>query len=75
MNRTPTKNKNDESRHSPHKDTNDEVGKMNDNETCPISNCNRLFKDDQEGIQCDLCDNWFHIKCVKISKEEYRIQK
>ena len=41
----------------------------------PISNFNRSVKDDQEDIQCVLYNNWFHIKFVKISKEEYKIQK
>ena len=50
-------------------------GKMDENETCKISNCNRLVLNDQEGVQCDICDNWFHRTCVEISKEEYKLQK
>ena len=25
------------------------------------------------GLQCDYCDTWFHIGCVKVSKEQYKV--
>ena len=45
------------------------------NETCPILNCKKIVGDDQDGIQCDVCNLWYHRECIKLSKEEYRIQK
>ena len=69
-------NKNEKSKVPPSKEnTEKDLGKIDDNETCKISNCNQLVLNDQEGVQCDMCDNWFHRTCVNISKEEYKIQK
>ena len=41
------------------KNENSEVfGKMDDNESCPI--CHRLVLESHNGLQCDLCDKWYH---------------
>ena len=69
-------NKNEKSKVPPSKEnTEKDLGIIDDNETCKISNCNQLVLNDQEGVQCDMCDNWFHRTCVNISKEEYKKQK
>ena len=33
--------------------------------------CKKKTKVDEDGIQCELCDNWFHAKCEGIPKELY----
>lgn len=33
--------------------------------------CKRRVRDDQNGLQCDLCHTWYHCGCLKISKADY----
>ena len=35
--------------------------------------CNRVVKDSEKGVQCDLCAEWFHAKCSQISSDMYKI--
>ena len=35
--------------------------------------CDRLVKNNDKGIQCDLCIKWFHNQCCGISSETYSI--
>ena len=41
-----------------------------DNNDC--GKCNKLVKDNQNGLQCELCYKWYHCGCVKVSKDEYK---
>ena len=35
--------------------------------------CNREVTDDGNScIACDLCDSWYHSKCVKIPEEVFK---
>ena len=34
-------------------------------------NCEKEVKNNQDGLQCDLCDQWFHCACEKVSAEHY----
>lgn len=40
-----------------------------ENEDCQRCNCR--VGTGQLGLMCDLCCRWYHIKCEKVSKEEY----
>ena len=40
-----------------------------ENEIC---SCNKRVSDDEDGLYCDSCQRWFHIRCIKVSKREFR---
>lgn len=42
---------------------------MAENEDHNCKKCGIIVVD--EGTQCDRCDKWLHIKCIKMSKEQY----
>lgn len=43
---------------------------MDTSTTCKV--CVKKVLDSEDGIQCDSsCHNWFHIKCVGVTKSEY----
>lgn len=33
--------------------------------------CNKGFRSNQKAVQCDSCDNWYHVKCVGMKNCEY----
>lgn len=37
----------------------------------PCIVCNSTVKSDDDGIQCDYCKNWIHVKCAKFTKAVY----
>ena len=37
----------------------------------PCSPCDKPVKSNQDGIQCDGCDFWFHRQCEYLSKSAY----
>jgi len=39
---------------------------------CYICICDRPVARNHYALQCDSCDQWVHIKCDGISKEEYK---
>ena len=39
------------------------------NAKCKLCDVNVTCKD--PGIECEICENWFHIKCEDMSQEEY----
>ena len=41
-----------------------------DNSEC--SKCKTDVGDDDEGIQCDLCLNWYHLKCTDLTTDSYK---
>ena len=42
---------------------------------CPCGTCQKPVKSNQDGLQCDSCDTWFHLRClpdaISISRAEY----
>lgn len=34
--------------------------------------CSRLVKSEDKGIQCELCEAWFHSSCQAIDDEQYQ---
>ena len=41
----------------------------------PCGTCQKPVKSNQDGLQCDSCDTWFHLRClpdaIRISRAEY----
>ena len=41
----------------------------------PCGNCKQRVKSNQDGLQCDACDSWYHLRClpeaIRISRAEY----
>ena len=37
----------------------------------PCVRCEKPVRRNQKGIQCDICDRWYHSNCVPISDAEY----
>lgn len=37
--------------------------------------CNKAVRSNQNGLLCELCEEWFHIGCQKIPLAEYKIYK
>jgi len=33
--------------------------------------CIKSVESDELGLECEICENWFHIKCEDVSEEEY----
>ena len=36
---------------------------------CP--DCNKAVLDKEKGVQCEICEFWFHIKCQKLTEDAY----
>ena len=41
---------------------------MDENE---CGKCGKEVKNNLNGIECELCEKWYHCGCLKISKSEY----
>ena len=50
------------------------VGSTHSNST-PCGQCKKLVKNEDSGMECEICEQWFHIKCQKITKVEYNYIK
>ena len=37
----------------------------------PCFLCNKGCRSNQKAIQCDDCDNWYHVKCIGMKNDEY----
>jgi hypothetical protein len=37
--------------------------------------CPKAVTDNKKGIQCEICEKWYHIKCQDISEESYKALK
>ena len=42
-------------------------------EQYPCGTCNKPVRDNQNGLQCDLCEVWFHAGCQGVQINEYRL--
>ena len=40
-------------------------------EQYPCRVCKLKVNDNDDSVQCDLCDRWNHINCVEINKRKY----
>ena len=38
---------------------------------CP--NCRKTVEDEQDGVECDMCGNWYHGKCQNVTEELYKV--
>ena len=46
------------------------VNNISSDVLCPV--CLKVCKDSQKGICCDVCDQWLHRKCAKISLVQFQ---
>lgn len=37
----------------------------------PCGSCTKPVKSNQRGVQCDICDIWYHTRCMLMSPEVY----
>ena len=37
----------------------------------PCEQCRKLVKEDDPAMRCEICEQWFHIKCQQMTKAEY----
>ena len=47
--------------------------KDKDSDKC--GSCGKLVSDNENAIQCEICDIWVHCKCRSISEEVYKVMK
>ena len=38
-------------------------------DTC--CDCSKIVTDRDKGIECEICEGWYHIKCQKVSDDTY----
>ena len=49
---------------------------MNDNSADSVCGvCIKKVTEKQSGIGCDVCENWYHCRCVKMSSEAFKMIK
>lgn len=46
-------------------------GSVKESEKCKA--CDKSVGDKELGVQCELCDKWFHAGCVKIPEDVYKV--
>ena len=44
---------------------------VKESEKCKV--CDKSVGDKELGVQCELCDKWFHTGCVKIPEDVYKV--
>lgn len=37
----------------------------------PCGTCKRPVRGKDRGLECEVCENWFHVGCEKVTKEQY----
>ena len=47
--------------------------KIDLDEVTKCSECKKVVANVEKGVQCELCDLWFHSKCEGVSDETYKI--
>ena len=41
-----------------------------ENSNCPV--CRKICLDTQNCICCDNCENWFHLRCSKLTRKDFK---
>ncbi len=54
--------------------TQNENSDTDEEEPSPCGRCRKLVIRGDEALMCEICSRWFHIKCEKISKTQYKNQ-
>ncbi|CAF0786077.1 unnamed protein product, partial [Didymodactylos carnosus] len=45
--------------------------KLGDPQSPALCSCKAVVDDSDNALQCDACENWFHIACVNVSPVAY----
>ena len=45
-----------------------------DEEPSPCGRCRKMVVRGDEALACDICEQWFHIKCERVTKPQYKQQ-
>ncbi len=45
-----------------------------DEEPSPCGRCRKMVVRGDEALACDICEQWFHIKCERVTKSQYKQQ-
>ncbi|XP_068246511.1 uncharacterized protein [Palaemon carinicauda] len=53
-------------------DAESNVNNTEEEEDGDCGKCSKPVKDNQQGLQCELCRKWYYCGCGKISKDEYK---
>ncbi len=40
----------------------------------PCGRCRKMVVRGDEALMCEICENWFHIKCERVTKPQYKQQ-
>ena len=54
------------------------AGTQDNNSVCkggPKYLCNNVVRDDEEGLQCDSCKQWFHAQCQNVTSQDYKFMQ
>ncbi len=44
-------------------------------EPSPCGRCRKLVKRGDNALQCEVCRQWFHIRCENITKQQYKLMQ
>ena len=39
----------------------------------PCGRCRKIVKRGDDALECEICQQWFHVKCEEISKAQYKV--
>lgn len=49
------------------------VGSGKSKNACKCVTCSQVVRDDDNGMQCEICEEWYHAKCQNINDEGYKV--
>ena len=52
-------------------DNNSEISFDSTSNPSPCGQCKKLVKEEDSAMKCEICEQWYHIKCQNITKAEY----
>ncbi len=47
---------------------------VDEEDPSPCGRCRKLVVRGDEALQCEICEQWFHIKCERVTKGQYKQQ-